>query len=87
MKIYSLLPAIASILLQGCFTIPGKDRIVQIDGINEDLGCIKPLNRSIEHVEYVPADQTFYSKVSYINQCMINYSHGQGWNNRQYFEN
>lgn len=87
MKIYSLLPIMASVLLQGCFTIPGKDRIVQINGINEDIGCIKPLSKPMERVEYIPANQSFISKINYINQCMINYSHGQGWNNKRYFEN
>jgi hypothetical protein len=88
MKIYSLLYIISSLYLSGCFTVPGKDRIVTVDScVNNNLGCIHPLNHPIERVEYIPADQSLKSKVHYIDQCMINYSWGRGWTDRQDFKN
>jgi len=90
MKIYSILIIFSSLFLTSCFTIPGKDRIVTVDSyINEDISCIRPLSRPIDTVEYIPADQSLRSKINYINQCMINYSWGRGWNNKtdQDFQN
>lgn len=78
----------SSLFLSGCFTVPGKDRFVYIDSfVNEDLGCIRALPKPVEHLEYIPADQSLKSKFNYIQQCMINYSWGRGWTNRQDFKN
>jgi len=86
MKIYSLILVISSFLLLGCFTVPGNDRIVTIRYIpDQHFNYIHPLNRPIDQVEYIPANQSFHSKLNYINECMINYSWGRGWNNRQDF--
>lgn len=87
MKTYLHLLIISSLFLSGCFTIPGKDRFIYTDSfVNEDLGCIRPLPNPIEQIEYISTkDQSFWAKARYINQCMINYSHGQGWNNRTDF--
>ena len=85
--IYSLL-FITSTLLAGCFTVPGRDRLVSVNSyVNEELGCIHPLNHSIDRVEYIPAEQSLKSKIHYIDQCMINYSWGRGWTDRQDFKN
>jgi hypothetical protein len=88
MKIYVLMLGFSSLFLSGCFTVPGKDRFVYIDSfVNEDLGCIRALPKPVEHLEYIPADQSLKSKFNYIQQCMINYSWGRGWTNRQDFKN
>lgn len=88
MRIYSLLLILSSILSTGCFTIPGRDRIITFDSyVNQNVSCIRPLSKPVEQVEYIPADQSFKSKLNYINQCMINYSWGRGWNNRTDFQN
>jgi len=85
---YSFLLMLSTLALSGCFTVPGNDRIVTVNSfVNEDLGCIKPLGKPIDRVEYIPADQSLKSKVHYIDQCMINYSWGRGWNNRTDFQN
>jgi hypothetical protein len=87
-KIYSTLFVISTLLLSGCFTVPGKDRIITIDSyVDGNSGCIRPLNHPIERVEYIPADQTLKSKVHYIDDCMINYSWGRGWTDKQDFQN
>jgi len=77
---YSFLLILSTLSLFGCFTVPGKDRVVEVNSfVNEDLGCIKPVGKPIDRVEYIPADQSLKSKVHYIDQCMINYSWGRGW--------
>jgi hypothetical protein len=79
---------LSTLSFSGCFTVPGRDRIVAVNSfVNEDLGCIKPLGKPIDRVEYIPADQSLKSKVHYIDQCMINYSWGRGWTNEQNFKN
>jgi hypothetical protein len=88
MKIYTFVLIFTSLFLTGCFTVPGKDRIVTVESyVNTDLCCIRPIDNPVDQVEYIPANQSFISKLNYIHNCMINYSHGQGWNDRQYFEN
>jgi len=88
MNIYIIPLIISSLFLSGCFTVPGKDRVIVIDSyVNRDLGCIRPLKKPITKVEYIPANQSLKSKANYINQCMINYSWGRGWNNEQNFKN
>jgi hypothetical protein len=91
MKVFYI--ALICISLTGCFTVPGKDRIVTtigyIDSI-ESPNCypaIKPLSRPVDRVEYIPADQSLKSKFNYIHECMINYSWGRGWTDRQNFNN
>jgi hypothetical protein len=85
---YSFLLVLSTLFLSGCFTVPGKDRIVIINSfVNENLGCVRPLKQPINRVEYIPADQTLKAKVHYINQCMINYSWGRGWTDEQNFKN
>jgi len=87
MKIY-ISCVLFSIFLQGCFTVPGTDRITTVTScVNEDLGCIRPRNKLTERVEYIPANQSFKSKVNYLHDCLINYSWGRGWTNKQNFEN
>ena len=88
MKIYVLMLSFSSLFLSGCFTVPGKDRFVYTDSfVNEDLGCIRPLSKPTERLEYIPANQSLKSKAQYINQCMINYASGHGWTNKQDFQN
>ena len=91
MKIYSLLLIISSFFISGCFTVPGKDRIVTTQfiliGDPNHVQPLRPLKHPIDRVEYILADQSFRSKLNYINQCMINYSWGRGWTDRQYFQN
>lgn len=83
-RIYSFLIILSTLLLFGCFTVPGKDRIVTIDSV-VDLGLtVHPLDRPIDRVEYIPADQCLKSKINYLNKCMINYSWGRGWNDKDY---
>jgi hypothetical protein len=85
---YSLLLILSTLSLSGCFTVPGKDRVIEVNSfVNEDLGCIKPLKNPVDRVEYIPADQSLKSKVHYIRQCMINYSCGRGWTDEQNFKN
>jgi hypothetical protein len=80
-------------LLTGCFTVPGKDRVVTIIGYVDNIegpGCyapIKPLRRPIDKVSYIPADQSLKSKLTYLQDCLINYSWGRGWTDKQNFEN
>lgn len=88
MRIYSLLFVFSSIFLTGCFTVPGRDKIITFDSyVNRNVSCIQPLSKPISITTYVPADQSFKSKLNYINQCMINYSYGRGWNNCTNFQN
>jgi hypothetical protein len=81
------------LLLTGCFTVPGKDRITTTVGYIDNIegpGCyapIRPLASPITTVTYIPADQSFKSKVNYVRQCMINYSWGRGWTDKQNFTN
>lgn len=84
-RIYSFLLILSTFLLVGCFTVPGKDRIITINSFaNEDVGCIRPINKPIDRVEYIPANQCLKSKINYLNKCMINYSWGRGWNDNDY---
>lgn len=79
-----------SLFLAGCFTIPGRDRVVVIDSCINKQGVTAnhPYQHPIAYDTYIPAvDQSLRAKVHYIDQCMINYSHGQGWNNRTDFQN
>jgi hypothetical protein len=80
MRIKSLAVAL---LLTGCSSVPyppGKDRIITIDSVfNGSTGPIQPMNKPIDIVEYVPADQSWKSKISYTWACMENYSWGRGW--------
>ena len=81
MRTYALMLTFSSLILTGCFTVPGKDKIVIIDSyINTSVGPINPLSKPIEQIEYIPSDQSLKSKVHYINQCLINYSWGRGFN-------
>ena len=85
-RIYFWLIIFSTLLLTGCFTVPGKDRIITVNSaVNEDLGCIKILPKPVEYEEYIPADQSLKSKFNYINQCLINYSWGRGWTSTQDF--
>jgi len=89
MKIYVLGLTISSLFFTGCFTVPGKDRIITVDSCINNQGATAnhPLNYPTEYVEYIPADQSIKAKLRYINQCMINYSWGSGWNDRTDFKN
>lgn len=82
MKIYFGLVIFSSLFfLTGCFTVPGTDRVITVDSyVNRSLD-IQPLSKPINNIAYIPADQSLRSKLHYINQCMINYSWGRGWNN------
>ena len=88
-KIYiTFLVISSSLLFQGCFTVPGKDRIITVSSfVNQDLGCIKPIQQQPGKVEYIPADQSLKSKINYIEKCANNYSWGRGWTDRQDFQN
>jgi hypothetical protein len=87
-KIYAFCVILSSLFTSGCFTVPGKDRIITVNSyVNQDMGCIRPLDRPIEQVEYIPADQSLKSKVHYLDQCLINYSWGRGWTDKQDFQN
>jgi hypothetical protein len=85
-RIYFWFIIFSTCLLAGCFTVPGRDRVITVTGVvNEDLGCIKVLPKPIEREEYIPADQSLKSKINYVNQCLINYSWGRGWTSKQDF--
>lgn len=84
MKINNKIKNIAvALLLTGCSALPypsGRDRVTTINSsFNGSPGPIQPLNHPIDIVEYIPADQSWSSKIRYTWACMENYSWGRGW--------
>ena len=80
-----------SLLLCSCFTIPPKDgiNVVYANISIPDPGCIPihPLVKPIVYDTYTPRPQSIGDKYHYVKSCLINYSWGRSWTDKQDFNN
>lgn len=83
-----LIPYILCMFLQGCFTIPSEDKIYTIQSsLPITPTCVRPLPKPITIITCTQRDQSFRSKINYLNDCMINYSWGRGCTDKKDFNN
>jgi hypothetical protein len=76
-----LLVGIIILGITGC-AVPPIDRLNSVYGtLSNGVSPMCTSGYTREWVEYIPQNQSFWSRWHYTYHCLLNYSEGKGWNN------